>query len=97
MKIAGTTADVGSQSVVVTGASGGIGRATSMAFGARGAPVGLLARGEKGLLAAARGSSSTARVLGGWHSGTLAANAIAAGLAWRDWRPQNIGNNCIRP
>jgi NAD(P)-dependent dehydrogenase (short-subunit alcohol dehydrogenase family) len=40
--------------VVVTGASGGIGRATATAFGARGAQVGLLARGEKGLSAAAR-------------------------------------------
>ena len=42
------------QTVVVTGASGGIGRATAVAFGARGAHVGLVARGEKGLSAAAR-------------------------------------------
>jgi NAD(P)-dependent dehydrogenase (short-subunit alcohol dehydrogenase family) len=42
------------QTVVVTGASGGIGRATARAFGARGAQVGLVARGEKGLAAAAR-------------------------------------------
>ncbi|WP_076064476.1 MULTISPECIES: SDR family oxidoreductase [unclassified Mycobacterium] len=42
------------QTVVVTGASGGIGRATATAFGARGAHVGLVARGEKGLNAAAR-------------------------------------------
>lgn len=41
------------QTVVVTGASGGIGRATARAFGARGAHVGLVARGEKGLKAAA--------------------------------------------
>ena len=41
------------QVVVVTGASGGIGRATAQAFGARGASVALLARGEKGLAAAA--------------------------------------------
>jgi NAD(P)-dependent dehydrogenase (short-subunit alcohol dehydrogenase family) len=40
--------------VVVTGASGGIGRATAAAFGARGAQVGLVARGERGLNAAAR-------------------------------------------
>lgn len=40
--------------VVVTGASGGIGRATATAFGAQGAHVGLLARGEKGLAGAAR-------------------------------------------
>ncbi|WP_454561488.1 SDR family oxidoreductase [Mycobacterium haemophilum] len=43
-----------SQTVVVTGASGGIGRATAIAFGARGAQVGLVARGEKGLNAAAQ-------------------------------------------
>ncbi|HET7387397.1 MAG TPA: SDR family oxidoreductase [Nocardioidaceae bacterium] len=35
--------------VVVTGASGGIGRATAVAFGARGASVALVARGDKGL------------------------------------------------
>ena len=42
------------QTVVVTGASGGIGRATATAFGARGAHVGLVARGDEGLTAAAR-------------------------------------------
>ncbi len=42
------------QVVVVTGASGGIGRATALAFGARGAKVALLARGEEGLAGAAR-------------------------------------------
>jgi len=40
--------------VVVTGASGGIGRAVATAFGARGARVALLARGEAGLAGAAR-------------------------------------------
>ena len=35
--------------VVVTGASGGVGRATAQAFGARGDSVALLARGESGL------------------------------------------------
>ncbi len=39
---------------VVTGASGGIGRATAQAFGARGAKVALLARGELGLQGAAK-------------------------------------------
>jgi NAD(P)-dependent dehydrogenase (short-subunit alcohol dehydrogenase family) len=42
------------QVVVVTGASGGIGRATALAFGARGAKVALLARGEAGLAGAVR-------------------------------------------
>jgi NAD(P)-dependent dehydrogenase (short-subunit alcohol dehydrogenase family) len=42
-----------SQVVVVTGASGGIGRAVAQAFGARGCAVALLARGEKGLAGAA--------------------------------------------
>ena len=42
-----------SQVVAVTGASGGIGRATAIAFGARGAKVALLARGSAGLESAA--------------------------------------------
>jgi NAD(P)-dependent dehydrogenase (short-subunit alcohol dehydrogenase family) len=42
-----------SRVVVVTGASGGIGRATAVAFAARGDRVALLARGESGLQAAA--------------------------------------------
>jgi len=41
------------QVVVITGASAGIGRASAVAFGRRGAKVALLARGEVGLLAAA--------------------------------------------
>ena len=40
--------------VVVTGSSGGVGRAIAHAFGKRGAHVGLLARGEEGLDGAAR-------------------------------------------
>ncbi len=43
-----------SQVVVVTGASGGIGRATARAFGARGNTVALLARGDSGLEGAVR-------------------------------------------
>lgn len=42
------------QVVVVTGASGGIGRATAEAFAARGAKVALIARGESGLAGAVR-------------------------------------------
>ena len=41
------------QTIVVTGASGGIGRASAVAFAARGAKVALLARGERGLEGAA--------------------------------------------
>jgi NAD(P)-dependent dehydrogenase (short-subunit alcohol dehydrogenase family) len=42
------------QTVVVTGASAGIGRATARLFGERGANVGLIARGEAGLDGAVR-------------------------------------------
>jgi NAD(P)-dependent dehydrogenase (short-subunit alcohol dehydrogenase family) len=47
------TGNAVSRVVVVTGASGGIGRATARLFGAEGAKVALLARGETGLRAAA--------------------------------------------
>ncbi|HEY8456489.1 MAG TPA: SDR family oxidoreductase [Actinopolymorphaceae bacterium] len=40
--------------IVVTGASGGVGRAVARAYGERGASVGLLARGEAGLAGAER-------------------------------------------
>ena len=52
--------------VVVTGASGGIGRASAVAFAGRGAKVALLARGERGLEAVAedvRRAGGTALVL----------------------------------
>jgi NAD(P)-dependent dehydrogenase (short-subunit alcohol dehydrogenase family) len=42
------------QTVVITGASGGIGRACARAFARRGARIGLLARGRTGLEAAGR-------------------------------------------
>src|SRR3954454_2177921 len=42
------------QNVVVTGASAGIGRAVATAFARRGDTVGLIARGETGLEAAAK-------------------------------------------
>ncbi|MFL6141140.1 MAG: SDR family oxidoreductase [Labedaea sp.] len=47
------TRDGGGKVVVVTGASGGIGRAAARAFAARGDRVALLARGEQGLAGAA--------------------------------------------
>ncbi|MEO6884891.1 MAG: SDR family oxidoreductase [Jatrophihabitantaceae bacterium] len=48
-------ANMGTEQIIaVTGASGGIGRATARAFGARGATVILIARGEKGLTAAVK-------------------------------------------
>lgn len=49
------------QTVVVTGASAGIGRAVAQQFGARGANVALLARGEAGL----RGAASDVKDAGG--------------------------------
>ena len=42
------------QTVVITGASAGIGRATARLFGERGANVGLIARGQAGLDGAVR-------------------------------------------
>src|SRR6266567_8590769 len=42
------------ETVVITGASAGLGRATAREFGRRGARVGLLARGTDGLEAAKR-------------------------------------------
>ena len=49
------------QIIVVTGASGGIGRAVAKAFGARQATVALLARGDLGL----RGAAADVKEAGG--------------------------------
>ena len=43
-----------SRTVVITGATSGVGRATAIAFARQGARIGLIARGEEGLEAAAR-------------------------------------------
>jgi NAD(P)-dependent dehydrogenase (short-subunit alcohol dehydrogenase family) len=51
--VGSASADHAIRTVVVTGASGGIGRAVARAFGERKDRVGLVARGEKGLRAAA--------------------------------------------
>jgi NAD(P)-dependent dehydrogenase (short-subunit alcohol dehydrogenase family) len=56
-----TTVRTQQQVVVITGASAGVGRATSRAFARRGAHIGLLARGREGLDAACQ----EVRALGG--------------------------------
>ncbi|WP_198035316.1 SDR family oxidoreductase [Streptacidiphilus rugosus] len=50
----GSTGGAGRRTVVVTGASAGVGRATALQFAAQGANVALIARGHAGLEAAAR-------------------------------------------
>jgi NAD(P)-dependent dehydrogenase (short-subunit alcohol dehydrogenase family) len=59
------------QTVAITGASAGIGRATARLFGARGASVGLIARGKEGL----RGAAEDVIAAGG------AAHAVEADVA----------------
>jgi NAD(P)-dependent dehydrogenase (short-subunit alcohol dehydrogenase family) len=66
--------------VVVTGASGGIGRATATAFAARGAKVALVARGQAGLDAAAadvRAAGGEALVLPADAADPAALEAVA--------------------
>jgi len=55
------------QTVVITGASGGIGRATARLFGEQGASVGLIARGRAGLEGA--GPSTTVPIPAARSSG----------------------------
>jgi NAD(P)-dependent dehydrogenase (short-subunit alcohol dehydrogenase family) len=84
------------RTVVVTGASAGVGRATAVAFGARGDRVALLARGEKGLDAAADdvrragGTGYPYRV----DVADAAAVAAAAVSVERDVGPIDVWVNC---
>jgi NADP-dependent 3-hydroxy acid dehydrogenase YdfG len=82
--------------VVVTGASAGVGRATAVAFGARGDSVALIARGEEGLQAAARevrAAGGTALVLP-CDVGDADAVEAAAARAEDELGPIDVWVNC---
>jgi NADP-dependent 3-hydroxy acid dehydrogenase YdfG len=82
--------------VVVTGASAGVGRATAVAFGARGDRVALIARGEEGLQAAARevrAAGGTALVLP-CDVGDADAVEVAAARAEDELGPIDVWVNC---
>ena len=82
--------------VVVTGASAGVGRATAVAFGARGDRVALIARGEEGLEAAARevrAAGGTALVLP-CDVGDADAVEVAAARAEDELGPIDVWVNC---
>jgi short-subunit dehydrogenase len=84
------------KTVVVTGASAGVGRATAVAFGARGDRVALIARGEEGLQAAAqevRAAGGTALVLPCDVADADAVDAAAA-RAEAELGPIDVWVNC---
>jgi short-subunit dehydrogenase len=84
------------KTVVVTGASAGVGRATAVAFGSRGDRVALIARGEDGLQAAARevrAAGGTALVLPCDVSDADAVEAAAA-RAEDELGPIDVWVNC---
>lgn len=87
---------MGSRTVVVTGASAGVGRACARAFAARGDTVVLLARGERGLEAAAaevRDGGGTPEVL---EVDVADADAVAAAAerVEREIGPIDLWVNC---
>jgi NADP-dependent 3-hydroxy acid dehydrogenase YdfG len=84
------------KTVVVTGASAGVGRATAVAFGSRGDRVALIARGEDGLQAAARevrAAGGTALVLP-CDVGDADAVEAAAARAEDELGPIDVWVNC---
>ena len=84
------------ETVVVTGAAAGVGRATALAFGRRGARVGLLARGVGDLNAAAaeiEAAGGKALVLPANVADSDAVEAAAAAVE-RQFGPIDIWVNC---
>src|SRR5215213_11023855 len=84
------------RTVVITGAGAGVGRATAVAFGREGARVGLIARGEEALQAAAREvreAGGTALVLPCDVSDADAVEAAAA-RADEELGPIDVWVNC---
>lgn len=82
--------------VVITGASAGVGRATARAYGQRGANVGLIARGAEGLAAAAaevEAAGGTPLVLGLDVADAQSVEA-AAGRVESELGPIDVWVNC---
>ena len=80
------------QVVVVTGASGGIGRAVAEAFGARGDRVAVLARGQAGLDAACR--EITQRAARPMRSASTSPIRTPSTRPRRRWRPDGDRSTC---